>query len=210
MAPTALLSIITSTGKPVLVGGPPTIDLFQLALKLGMKGLGKMWKKTSDKFQELIDKLVEKNGGNKTRLTNILQRIKCKTFGEPVDAATDRTYQTNTDFELTGPIPLVWSRTYYSDAEVNGPLGYNWHHSYNISIRNLNDEVYILRHADGRESVQVGVSYFDHKEQLWWRRDEKGYQLQDASRLYYRFGTEENRSRYCPVSEISTADGYRI
>lgn len=214
MAPTALLSIITSTGKPVLVGGPPTIDLFQLALKLGMKGLGKMWKKAGDKFQDLIDKLVEKNGGNKTKLTKILQAIKCKTFGEPVDAATGRTYQTNTDFELPGPIPIVWSRTYYSDAEVNGPLGYNWHHSYNISIRNLNDEVYILRHVDGRESglpvLQVGESYFDRKEQLWWSRDEKGYQLQDASKLYYRFETEKNRFGYCPVSGISTADGYHI
>ncbi len=214
MAPTALLSIITSTGKPVLVGGPPTIDLFQLALKLGMKGLGKMWKKTGDKFQELIDKLVAKNGGNKTKLTQILQAIKCKTFGEPVDAATGRTYQTNTDFELPGPIPLMWSRTYYSDAEVNGPLGYNWHHSYNIGIRNLNDEVFVLRHSDGRESglpvLETGESYFDRKEQLSWSRDERGYLLGDAGKLYYRFNMEENRFGYCPVAKISTADGHRI
>ena len=55
LAPTSMLSTITSVGKPVLVGGPPTIDMFALAMKFGLKGLGKMWKKLGDKFQDLID-----------------------------------------------------------------------------------------------------------------------------------------------------------
>ena len=76
------------------------------------------------------------------RLADILQPIKCKTFGEPVDAATGRVYHTNVDFELPGPIPVVWERTYYSDAAVDGPLGYNWHHSYNLGIRQLEEEAF--------------------------------------------------------------------
>lgn len=117
LAPTSMLSTITSVGKPVLVGGPPTIDMFALAMKFGLKGLGKMWKKLGDKFQDLIDRLRKKG---KNRLADILQPIKCKTFGEPVDAATGRVYHTNVDFELPGPIPIVWERTYYSDAAVDG------------------------------------------------------------------------------------------
>ena len=31
----------------------------------------------------------------------------------------------NVDFELPGPIPVVWERTYYSDAAVDGPLGFS-------------------------------------------------------------------------------------
>lgn len=204
MMPTSLLTIITSSGKPVLVGGPPTIDLFQLAMKLGLKGLTKtkFFKKIQNKMDDLI---------SQTPLGKIKQKANCFLFGEPVDSATGRVFQTNTDFELPGAIPLVWSRTYYSDAEVKGPLGYNWHHSYNIGIRELDDEIIVYRHPDGRESgvpvLQPGESHFDRKEQLLWTRDEQGYVLRDASRLYYRFDNRENRWGYLPVSTISTADG---
>lgn len=213
LAPTAMLTTITSAGKPVLVGGPPTIDLFQLAMKLGLKGLGKLWKKMGDKFQDMIDRLIKKNGG-KTRLTNILQSIKCKTFGEPVDAATGRVYHTNTDFELPGPIPVIWERTYYSDAAVDGPLGYNWHHSYNMGIFDLDSEAFLFRHADGRESglpvLMSGETHFDRKEQLWWTLDKDGYLLTDKSGLQYRFAGPTNRFGYKMLSSISTKDGFRI
>ena len=211
MAPTSMLSTITSAGKPVLVGGPPTIDMFALAMKFGLKGLGKLWKKLGDKFQDLIDWLRQKG---KNRLADILQPIKCKTFGEPVDAATGRVYHTNVDFELPGPIPIVWERTYYSDASVDGPLGYNWHHSYNLGIRRLEEEAFLFRHADGRESflpvLEPGGSYFDRKEQLLWTLDAQGYLLTDIRGLQYRFGGPENRFGYCMVSDISTKDGFRI
>ena len=211
LAPTSMLSTITSVGKPVLVGGPPTIDMFALAMKFGLKGLGKMWKKLGDKFQDLIDRLRKKG---KNRLADILQPIKCKTFGEPVDAATGRVYHTNVDFELPGPIPIVWERTYYSDAAVDGPLGYNWHHSYNLGIRRLEEGAFLFRHADGRESflpvLEPGDSYFDRKEQLLWMLDGQGYLLTDIRGLQYRFDGPENRFGYRMVSCISTKDGFRI
>ncbi|EGW48885.1 hypothetical protein HMPREF0666_03277, partial [Prevotella sp. C561] len=52
--PTQLLSIITSGGNPVLVGGPPTIDLFQLAMKMGLKCLTKTkaYQKLSEAFEK--------------------------------------------------------------------------------------------------------------------------------------------------------------
>lgn len=148
------------------------------------------------------------------RLADILQPIKCKTFGEPVDAATGRVYHTNADFELPGPIPVVWERTYYSDAAVDGPLGYNWHHSYNLGIRQLEEGAFAFRHADGRESflpvLKPGDSYFDRKEQLSWTLDGRGYLLTDIRGLQYRFDGPENRFGYRMVSGISTKDGFRI
>lgn len=211
LAPTSMLSTITSVGNPVLVGGPPTIDVFALAMKFGLKGLGKMWKKIGDRFQNLIDRLRKKG---MSRLADILQPIKCKTFGEPVDAATGRVYHTNADFELPGPIPVVWERTYYSDAAVDGPLGYNWHHSYNLGIRQLEEGAFAFRHADGRESflpvLKPGDSYFDRKEQLSWTLDGRGYLLTDIRGLQYRFDGPENRFGYRMVSGISTKDGFRI
>lgn len=136
LAPTAILTTATSAGKPVMVGGPPTIDLFAAGMKLGLKGLGKMGKKFRNftrKFTHAVHAYIESLGLN-PKLTKILKKTACTVLGEPVDVATGRVYHTNTDFELPGPIPVVWERTYYSDAAVDGPLGYNWHHSYNLGI----------------------------------------------------------------------------
>lgn len=157
--------------------------------------------------------MIDKAGLN-PRLARILKKTACIIFGEPVDAATGRVYHTNVDFELPGPIPVVWERTYYSDAAVDGPLGYNWHHSYNLGIRQLEEGAFAFRHADGRESflpaLKLGESHFDRREQLAWTLDGRGYMLTDIRGLQYRFDGPENRSGYRMVSGISTKDGFRI
>ncbi|MBP2619538.1 DUF6531 domain-containing protein [Chryseobacterium jejuense] len=210
MAPTSMLSIITSAGKPVLAGGPPTIDLFQLAMSLGLKGMGKLWKKAGNKLQDFIDHVKP----NKPKLAKVLQPVKCRLFGEPVDAATGRVYSTNTDIELSGPIPFLWQRTYYSDAEENGPLGYNWHHSYNMGLYDLDNGFASLRLSDGRETVvpmvEFGEKYFSRKEQLTFTRDEKGYLLIDANKLQYRFNGGLSTEGYRMLSSINTSEGFSI
>ena len=106
-----------------------------------------MWKKIGDPCPE-PDRQAEEKGMN--RLADILSPSSAKTFGEPVDAATGRVYHTNADFELPGPIPVVWERTYYSDAAVDSPLGYNWHHSYNLQNTAAGGRAFAFRHADRR------------------------------------------------------------
>ena len=216
LAPTAILTTATSAGKPVMVGGPPTIDLFAAGMKLGLKGLGKMGKKFRNftrKFTHAVHAYIESLGLN-PKLTKILKKTACTVLGEPVDVATGRVYHTNTDFELPGPIPVVWERTYYSDAAVDGPLGYNWHHSYNLGIHPLGDEAFLFRHADGRESalpaLGEGESHFDREEQLTWTRDAEGYLLEDADGTMYRFNGPENRQGYRMVSSVSTRDGFAV
>lgn len=210
MAPTSMLLCITSGGKPVLVGGPPTIDLFQLMIKMAMKGLGKLWKKAGAKLQDAIDGIKPKN----PRLGAVLQSAKCRMFGEPVDAATGRVYSTNTDFELPGPIPFEWTRTYYSDAEVNGPLGYNWHHSYNMGMYDMGNSLFTVRLSDGREIVMPalyhGELFFNRKEQLLWQKDEDGYYMTDAEKLVYRFNGPKNADGYAMISSIANVSGFSI
>lgn len=126
----------------------------------------------------------------KTPLGKINKKINCCLFGEPVDAATGRVYHTNTDFELSGPIPLVWERTYYSDVDVPGALGYNWHHSYNMSIREEAGLGMIFRHPTGRETgcpyLQTGESFYDREEHLEWKHTEDGYTIyNDDEGVYY-------------------------
>lgn len=210
MAPTSMLLTITSVGKPVWVGGPPIIDLFQLAMQLGLKGMGKLWKKVGDKFQGLIDRIKSKN----PKLGAILQPVKCRLFGEPVDAVTGRVYSTNTDIELNGVLPFLWERTYYSDAQVKGALGYNWHHSYEMGLYDMGNGYATLRLSDGRETVvplvALAEEYYDRKEQHTFTRDALGYLLIDATGLRYRFNGTKNREGFQMLSEIATAEGFNI
>lgn len=209
MMPTSMLLAIISSGGPVLVGGPPTIDLFQLMLSLGIKGLSKAWKKLGDKFQDVIDKIAKKN----EKLANVLQSIKCKSFGEPVDAATGRVIHTNIDFDLPGPIPLVWERTYYSDAEVETSLGYNWHHSYNIGLYDVGNG-FAMRLKDGREAalpyLQKGEIFYHRIEQLFFERDDVGYFVTDANKLVYRFSDKKNREGFAMIASITNPQGFSI
>jgi len=209
MMPTSMLLAIISSGGPVLVGGPPTIDLFQLMLSLGIKGLSKAWKKLGDKFQDIINKISKKN----EKLANILQSIKCKSFGEPVDAATGRVIHTNVDFDLPGPIPLVWERTYYSDAEVETSLGYNWHHSYNIGLYDVGNG-FAIRMKDGREAalpyLQKGEIFYHRIEQLFFERDEVGYFVTDEHKLVYRFSEKKNREGFAMIASITNPQGFSI
>ncbi|NLR78341.1 DUF6531 domain-containing protein [Chitinophaga eiseniae] len=207
MAPTSVLLIMTSAGKPVLVGGPPTIDLFQLMFKLGLKGLSKA---AGAVLQKIIDKIESRF----PKLAAILQNFKCKWFGEPVDAVSGRVYARSTDFELPGPIPLVWERTYYSDAAVNGPLGYNWHHSYNMSVYDLQNGYLSIRLPDGRETVMPallpGRRYYNRKEQLWWHRDDNGYYLSDTTGLNYHFHAKAAPDGSYMLAEILDPAGFSI
>jgi RHS repeat-associated protein len=210
MAPTSMLLVITSGGKPVLVGGPPTIDLFQLMFKMGLKGLGKIWKRSGKMLQNAIDKIKSKN----PKLGKVLQSIKCRMFGEPVDAATGRVYANNVDFELPGPIPLIWERTYYSDAEVETNLGYNWHHSYNMGMYDMGNGFFTIRLSDGRETVMpalaLGEIFYKRKEQLTWQRNKEGYFLTDHNKLIYKFNGTKNKEGFAMLSSIENTVGIAI
>jgi RHS repeat-associated protein len=201
MAPTSMLLVITSGGAPVMVGGPPTIDLFQLMFKMALKGMGKLWKKGKAKIKKPKTKTPE--------LGVAQPKTKCNGVGEPVDVAAGKVYSTNTDFELPGPIPLVWDRTYYSNAEVDGPIGYNWHHSYNMGIYDMQNGFYTLRLHDGREvglpTLALGEIFYNRVEQLCWQRDREGYLLLTADKLLYRFNGTKNAAGFQTLSSIQDA-----
>ncbi|MBZ4187943.1 DUF6531 domain-containing protein [Niabella sp. 3A5MI-3] len=214
MLPTSLLLAIISSGKPVVVGGPPTIDLFQLFFKMGLQALMKKVKikkidALGNKFQKKIDDIAKTN----PKLAAALQPIKCKNFGEPVDAATGRVIHNNVDFELPGPIPLVWERTYYSDAEVETSLGYNWHHGYNMGLRDVGNG-FTLRLRDGREAampyLQTGEIFYHRIEHLFFERDTDGYFITDSSKLVYRFNGKQNREGFGMLSSITDPQGFAI
>ena len=205
-APTSSLTTVIPAGKPVFVGGPPTIDLFALAMQLGLKGLGKLWKSWGKK---LFDKLFGAvDDGNKWK-----KFAKCCLFGEPVDAATGRVYSENEEFRFPGAIPFVFIRRYYSDMEGASPLGRGWHHNYDVYHSQPNsDGIIRLRYTDGRfikfPQLRDGEEFFHPVEHLLWRREERHYVLEDEQGLCYSFEADSYPQRtYHKLSRISNSSG---
>ncbi|WP_299434345.1 RHS repeat-associated core domain-containing protein [uncultured Maribacter sp.] len=203
MAPTAALINVIPGGMPVLVGGPPTIDLFAMAVGLAFKGMGKLFKKGGDKLQKYIDNILPKNPAKAKRL----QKVKCKLFGEPVDAATGRVFAENDDFTLPGPIPITWTRYYHSDGEIASPIGTNWHHSYHMGYWEMENGFITLLLADSREIVlpalHEGDSFYHRKERITWFKDEQGkYAYTDANGLTYKFLSNRIDNDLFPIHKI--------
>lgn len=210
MAPTSMLSIITSGGAPVLVGGPPTIDLFQLGFKLALKGLGKLFKKKKPKIKEHIDSPQTKN----PKAGDAQPSSKSCSKGEPVDMVTGKVFSANTDIELPGPLPFVWERHYNSDVEIATSLGYNWHHSYNMGLYDMRNGYGTIRLSDGREAVvplvAQGEIFYNRREQFFFTLDENGYLMTGADKLQYRFNGTKNLEGFQMLSSIETAEGFAI
>ncbi len=72
------------------------------------------------------------------------------TDADPVSTFTgDLFNQFSADFNLGGPMPLLFSR-YYSSALVNagvgGPIGDNWRHFYEWTLTNIGNDIDIVNH----------------------------------------------------------------
>ena len=62
-----------------------------------------------------------------------LSKLICFLTGHPVDVMSGRVLADAVDFELPGPIPLVFERNYDSRDRYEGPLGPAWHHPLDVS-----------------------------------------------------------------------------
>ncbi|KAA2243503.1 hypothetical protein F0L74_13500 [Chitinophaga agrisoli] len=198
-------SIPLSFGKPVMVGGPYVPDwagaLLNLVMSFGfgalMKGLGKGLKKLGKASKRMKQAIADFNHARQKMMgsSNKLSRFLCKLGFEPVDLIQGIVIYDGTDFELPGPIPLKWSRSWNSDSVHHGPLGHGTHFSYDLRLLELGEEaVTALLLGDGRSAIfeylpYTGNSDYNRAERLTLSRtDLDEYQLFDhQERLYYDF-----------------------
>ncbi|MBL7798022.1 MAG: RHS repeat protein, partial [Saprospiraceae bacterium] len=149
-------------------------------------------------------------------LRNKVHKGICAVTGHPVDIATGKVFTEITDFELPGPIPLVWERTWYSTSAYNGPLGHGWHHTYDLYLANDPEtNGLIIRMADGRNiffpALLPGEAAYNQQEKLQLTREEGGYVLTGADRLRYRFGEPlGNSTARQPLLRIEDTAGFFI
>ncbi|PWV49760.1 DUF6531 domain-containing protein [Chitinophaga sp. S165] len=202
-------SIPLSFGKPVMVGGPYVPDwagvLLNLVMSFGfgalMKGLGKLGRKGLTKFNHA---LKGKLGSNK------LSKALCKRGFEPVDLVQGIVIYDGMDFELPGPIPVKWIRSWNSDSPFTGVLGHGTHLCYDMRIEEfINDGAVVVLLGDGRSAVfdalpATGDSdYNRHEKMTLTRTDIDEYRLynQDDG-LYYTFRKTYTAAKQYQLSTI--------
>ncbi|GAA0539935.1 DUF6531 domain-containing protein [Chitinophaga japonensis] len=191
-------SIPLSFGRPVMVGGPYVPDwggaLLNLVMSFGfgalMKGLGKAGRGALKGFNHAMKKTLKgKFGSNK------LSAFLCKKGFEPVDLVQGIVIYDVTDFELPGPIPLKWERSWNSDSSQEGVLGYGTQLGYDMRVQPFEEEdATAVLLGDGRSAIfellpYAGNSDYNRHEKLTLTRtDLDEYQLFDhGERLYYHF-----------------------
>jgi RHS repeat-associated protein len=216
MLPTTVV-LCVPMGPIVLIGGPPTISMMAMAMKGVMAGLKKLkglmkaskrMKKLSRKLHKLADKLADKlHLGDGAR--NMMHKAICTVTGHPVDVATGKVFTEQTDFEIAGPLPLVWERTWYSTSTYRGPLGHGWHHCLDVALH-VTDEVMLLRTADGRHvavpPLDDGEEFFDRKEKMTVRRERNEFRVTSADNLTFIFASSGSVR---PVLRIEDGVGNR-
>lgn len=160
-------------GAPILIGGPPTLDLMAAALaSLRTRFIG-------DSIQAAISRL------RPSRFRSALQRVACFFTGHPVDVATGKLVTSAVDFELPGPLPLRFERVYQSNfASRGGPLGHGWSHSLDQAVWEERGKV-VLLDEEGREveldtfdlpdrRLREGEEAFQPIDRLTFRREAQG------------------------------------
>jgi RHS repeat-associated protein len=198
MLPTSVVLPIPM-GKQVLIGGPPTISMMAIGMKLGFAALGKgmaklnKFKKGSKRMEALAEKL--RAAINKTGLSqkwkDRLNKLVCTITGHPVNVADGSVLTSITDFEFTGPIPFRWERNWFSNGLYYGPLGQGWYHNYDMALEIQSDNMAVARLAEGRLVAfpipEAGNSYFHRREKITLINDGTSIYLRDNNLLTYRF-----------------------
>jgi len=226
MMPTSTVTPIPM-GMPVLIGGPPTISMMGMAMKFGMAGLGKglgglkkmqkkskMMKKVSDKIHKAANKVMDKLGIPPS-VRNKVHKSICSVTGHPVDIATGKVFTDNIDFELPGPIPLQWERVYFSTSAYDGPIGYGWHHSYDMALYyEPSENMVMLRLGDGRITgfpmLENNTEHYNRQEKLTLSYSQNQYTLRTEDDLSYHFTVVGNKRDVYSLTAITDRNGHRV
>lgn len=190
--------IAVPMGMPVLVGGPPALDL--------ISGL----------MAAVRTKWVTGALRRLTRAAEGSWRAKfiCLLTGHPVDVASGMMLTDAVDFHLPGPIPIAFERTYHSrGAGWNGPLGYGWGHVYDQSIR-FDQWTITLRAGDGRElyfeAVGPGGRTRNVSEGMDLARYDSEIHVTGRDGLTYVFAPSYREDGSWPLHQIRNPRGQRI
>jgi RHS repeat-associated protein len=182
-----MVGLTVSSSPNVLIGGIPLPSLTAMAmgavLRPVLRGLGKVTRALAAKLQAHLPQ------GSR------LNRLLCVITGHPVDVATGRVFTSEVDFELPGPIPLIFERNYdTSSVHYQGPLGVGWSHSLDMHLwADVEQDMLIVRERQGRkigfDRLEVRQTTFNPLEKCWLRREAPNWYVMwghDHIRYHFR------------------------
>jgi RHS repeat-associated protein len=141
--PTAAMLPIPAD-RPVLVGGPPVMNMMALASGL---------------FRAFRGSALAK------RLFSTFPSgfIKCVIFdAEPVNSITGEVVVQQHDFTIEGRLPLVWNRYYASHDAIAGKLGRGWRSPADIRVELLRDRAHETAQYSAAVYFPDHATAFDH------------------------------------------------
>lgn len=165
-------------GRPVLVGGPPIMNMAALASSLFKAFRGSKWARA------LADKLNLKPGF-----------LRCTVLGaDPVDMITGEVVMQQHDFTVSGRLPLVWDRHYTSHDMRRGAVGVGWQTPADIRLELMRHEgsvgvaAYFPGHATAFDAMPDAAGWparvYD------WQHGHALYRQDDCLLLRTRAGIE--------------------
>lgn len=102
---------------------------------------------------------------------------------DPVSTATGELYFSETDMDIGGPLPLIFSRYYASmlnrDGHVNSALGDNWMHNFDLSLEINGDDIEVVYYRG-----KTIPFYSDGNGWFLLEAEQKVYQLVKSGDLY--------------------------
>lgn len=218
------------TGKPVMVGGPYVPDLqgllMAIVMSFGMgslmKGGGKLLRGAKNKATAFGKWIKDKGKGlNKalrkknTKWSNKMADGLCKFGFEPVDLIAGIVFYTAEDFEMAGPSPLKWERSYYSDSTVMGACGHGMHSSYDIALEAHPNEGYVMvTLPDGRPAIfewlaEEKQSFYNVMEKMTLTRTINGFELKDHDKNITFIFEQSCKANFRPI-RITNLQGFSI
>jgi RHS repeat-associated protein len=186
--------IAIPVGLPVLVGGPPTLDVMAALFAM----IRTQW--VSEKLHDLL-------GAAEGSWTS---KVICFLTGHPVDVVSGMVLTDHVDFRLPGPIPFEFSRQYYSRSEYMGPLGFGWSHAFDQAIRVERRRI-VLRGPDGRDlyfrPISVRETTRNQTERMDLTRTGDGYYVTTHDNRRLHFGNVGRPNRSLPLLRIEGERG---
>lgn len=164
-------------------------------------------------INEGAKKLAQRYG---SKMPSWMQKGLCILGGEPVDLIEGNVLYDTVDFELPGPLPLVFRRNWCSASRLVGHLGYGTRFNYEMGMEVLEEEQALAVFLyDGRvgifPSLLMGEETFSYENGLLLRRREDFYELVEPERGY-RYKLVACEGGYLPykLSSVSDRAGHTI
>ena len=206
-APTSY-SIPLSTGSPVNVGGPYPPDwggmLSGLAMSFGFGAVMHFARKG-------VNRIAKKVAGS----DNPFSKLLCKMGFDPVNVVNGSVAYDGTDFALPGVIPLEWKRSWGSNNNYKGILGYGCQSNYDLEVEIVPEEDLVaVRLEDGRvlgfPFINEGEEIYMRQEKLTLRRKRNSIEVfhYDKQQTYY-YEQKESDLQY-RISRIENASGFSL